>query len=222
MKFYVLRSRLLKCVLQFLQSDSKLSGSSGDRCLQLAALRFLRSILAVKDEFYHRHIIRHNLFAPVFEAFRANPIGDNLVSSSIIEMCDFIRTENIKSLLEYIATKHLSRSASQELIVGHNHPSQIPSLEEVASPYVDTLTQLRKQYEENLSSMKPTTDGSVPLHSSETDENSSLIRSRVGLSVKAIEDQVNTEILVIRMIVLILACAQEFGLVFSTTSSASS
>lgn len=100
---------------------------------------FLRSILSVNDEFYHRHIIQHDLFAPVFEAFRANPVGDNLVSSAIIEMCDFIHTENIKSLVEHIVTKHLVNSATP-----------FPSLEDVSSPYVDTLTILRKAYENNL------------------------------------------------------------------------
>ena len=86
MKFFLLRSRVLGSVLSLLKSNKASAASSGDRCLKLAALRFLRSILSVKDEFYHRHIIQHNLFAPVFEAFRANPVGDNLVSSAIVEV----------------------------------------------------------------------------------------------------------------------------------------
>jgi hypothetical protein len=99
----------------------------------------------VNDEAYHRHIIHNNLFAPVFEAFRANPVGDNLVSSSIVEMCDFIHNENIMSLMEYIVTKHLSATRSG---------SPIPSLEDVSSPYVSTLTTLRQSYEQNLESAK--------------------------------------------------------------------
>lgn len=138
MKFFLLRSRVLGSVLKLLAPTAP--ASSGDRCLKLASLRFLRSILSVKDEFYNRHIIQHNLFAPVFDAFRANPVGDNLVSSAIIEMCDFIQGQNVTSLIEYIVTKHLSASA----------PNQ-KSLEEVATPYVDTLTILRKKYEDNLS-----------------------------------------------------------------------
>lgn len=104
------------------------------------SVRFLRSILSVKDEFYHRHIIQHNLFAPVFEAFRSNPVGDNLVSSAIVEMCDFIHSENIKSLVEHIVTKHLSSVPDRPA----------PSLEDVSSPYVTTLTTLRRAYEKNL------------------------------------------------------------------------
>jgi Component of IIS longevity pathway SMK-1 len=137
MKFYLLRSRVLGSVLKLLGPTS--AAPSGDRCLKLAALRFLRSILSVKDEFYHRHIIQHNLFGQVFEAFRANPVGDNLVSSAIVEMCDFIQGQNIKSLIEYIMTKHLSAPG----------PDQ-KTLEEVATPYVNTLTTLRKTYEDNI------------------------------------------------------------------------
>lgn len=107
--------------------------------------RLLRAILSVNDEFYNRHIIHHNLFGPVFEAFRANPVGDNLVSSAIVEMCDFINSENIMSLMEYIVTKHLS--------VTHTE-SPGPSLEDVSSPYVSTLTTLRESYEQNLEAAK--------------------------------------------------------------------
>lgn len=99
----------------------------------------------MNDEFYHRHIIHHNLFAPVFEAFRANPVGDNLVSSAIVEMCDFINTENIMSLMEYIVTKHLSATHTE---------TPRPSLEDVSSPYVSTLTTLRETYEHNLEAAK--------------------------------------------------------------------
>jgi protein phosphatase-4 regulatory subunit 3 len=60
MKFFLLRSRVLGSILKL--AESNWSNSSGDRCLKLAGLRLLRSILSVKDEFYHRHIIQHNLF----------------------------------------------------------------------------------------------------------------------------------------------------------------
>lgn len=48
--------------------------------------RLLRSILSVKDEFYHRHIIQFNLFLPMFDLFRSISVGDNLVSSAILEV----------------------------------------------------------------------------------------------------------------------------------------
>lgn len=56
--------------------------------LFFSQFRLLRAVLSVKDEFYHRHIIQYNLFAPVFDIFRANHRGDNLVSSAILEVSD--------------------------------------------------------------------------------------------------------------------------------------
>lgn len=149
--------------------------------------RFLRSILSVKDEFYHRHIIQHNLFAPVFEAFRANPVGDNLVSSAIVEMCDFVYTENIKSLIEHIVTKHLSTTSE----------TPIPSLEDVSSPYVSTLAILRRAYEHNLktadkAAASNTKEGEPKegdnLHS-EYFNGGPATRTPVALNEKAREDQ---------------------------------
>merc|ERR1719223_1182324 len=106
---------------------------SGDRCLKLGALRCLRSIISLKDEFYYRHIVQRSLFTPVFEAFRANPVGDNLVSSSIIEMCDFVRTENIKSVIEHIVTKHLQQQPPSSTEVSDSTMKRPPSLEDVAT-----------------------------------------------------------------------------------------
>ena len=149
--------------------------------------RFLRAILSVNDEFYHRAIIRDDLFAPVFETFRANPVGDNLVSSAIVEMCDFIQSENIKSLIEYIVTKYLGVTKSET----------IPSLEDVSSPYVSTLTILRQQYDKNLLEAEKTQSGDSKHDSlSEADRHSryfhgdSAVRSnRVVMNEKALEDQ---------------------------------
>ena len=87
--------------------------------------------MSVKDEFYHRHIIQHNLFAPVFAAFRTNPVGDNLVSSAIVEMCDFIHRENITSLISHIVTKH--RVAERRLMVEVN--SRVATLRGRAPSY---------------------------------------------------------------------------------------
>ena len=156
---------------------------------------FLRAILSVNDEFYHRHIIQHNLFSPVFEAFRANPVGDNLVSSAIVEMCDFIHTENSKSLIEYIVTKHLSATTTE---------GPVPSLEDVSSPYVSTLTVLRKAYEKNLKGASKTqTAGSKEQPATEEDEShsryfpgNSVVRTpHVVMNEKALEDQVGTIII---------------------------
>lgn len=162
----------------------------------LPSFRFLRAILSVNDEFYHRHIIHHDLFAPVFEAFRANPVGDNLVSSAIVEMCDFIQSENIMSLMEYIVTKHLSATQTG---------SEGLSLEDASSPYVSTFTTLRESYEQNLEALRqqqhrqqgkigPPSQGS-PKQISHAEgggsyfSNKPIVQASRVLSGKALEDQ---------------------------------
>lgn len=192
MKIFLLKSRVLSNVLKLLKPHSIMDSTSGDRCLKLAALRFLRAILSVNDEFYHRHIIHHNLFAPVFDTFRANPVGDNLVSSAIVEMCDFIHNENIMSLMEYIVTKHLSAT---------NSGAPGPSLEDVSSVYVSTLTTLRQTYEHNLESAKqhqhqgksgPSPDSPLPQNhggNSRYFSGKGVAQGPRVLSGKALEDQ---------------------------------
>jgi hypothetical protein len=193
MKVYLLRSRILGSVLKLLRPSPVPRSTSGERCLKLAALRFLRAILSVKELMYHKHIIQHDLFGPVFEAFRANPVGDNLVSSSIVEMCDFITKEHINSLIEYIVTKHLAVPSE----------TPMPSLEDFSTPYVSTLTLLREAHEKEMEDMNggrryPTasdqkSDGSAELGDEDDHSryfhNSTLVRSRIVMSDKALEDQ---------------------------------
>jgi len=121
--------------------------TSGGRCFTLAALRFLRSALCMKDEFYNRHIIQNNLFKYVFEAFRANPVGDNLVASSIAEMCDFIHAWNIESLMEHIVENHLCVSSSVRSTNNND--------DAVVTPYVETFTLMREKHSQNINLSSP-------------------------------------------------------------------
>jgi len=93
------------------------------------SLRFLRKIIGLKDEFYNRHIINSNLFAPVVEAFKQNNGRYNLLDSAIIEVFEFIKTEEIKPLCLYIIEKF---------------GKYLDKIE-----YVRTFKGLRLQYEQN-------------------------------------------------------------------------
>jgi len=180
MNAYLLRSRLLGEVLRMIQPSAP-RNSSVDRCLKLAALRFLRAVLSVDEDSYNSHIIKDDLFGPVFEAFRANPVGDNLVSSSIVEMCDFINSKNMNSLIEYIVTKHI-------LVTGSDAP--VPSLEDVSSPYVSTLACLRHAYETLDRERKAQNISNQSLAGSENTAISNMQRvNPVVTNEKALEDQ---------------------------------
>ncbi|CAM9804308.1 unnamed protein product, partial [Ectocarpus sp. 8 AP-2014] len=100
MKYFVLRNNVVSRVLRLL--------SCNDKYLQLSAVRFLRSCVGIKDEFYNRYLVKNNLLAPVFALFRENRGRDNLINSAVIELVEFIRTENVKSLVEHVVERFSS------------------------------------------------------------------------------------------------------------------
>ncbi len=55
------------------------------------ALRFMRRIIGLKDEYYNRYIIKGNLFEPVINALLDNGTRYNLLNSAIIELFEFIK-----------------------------------------------------------------------------------------------------------------------------------
>lgn len=55
----------------------------------------MRKIVALKDEFYNRYIIKGNLFAPVVDALVNNNGRYNLLDSAILEMFEFIKLVSV-------------------------------------------------------------------------------------------------------------------------------
>ena len=72
--------------------------------------RLLRSVLAVKDEFYHRHIIQYNLFTPVFDLLRerSHSVGNDLLSSAILEVRLAFKAELYEVTAQYLTLFLLS------------------------------------------------------------------------------------------------------------------
>ncbi|KAF4532184.1 hypothetical protein B566_EDAN002246 [Ephemera danica] len=100
----------------------------------LRALRFMRKIIALKDEFYNRYIIKGNLFAPVVDAFLRNNSRYNLLDSAILELFEFIKLEDIKSLWLHVVEQFGK------------------VLDEV--DYVQTFKALRVRYEQHQDKMR--------------------------------------------------------------------
>jgi len=93
-KNYILAKDLLRRILVLIKSRHTF--------LKLCALRFMRKIIALKDEFYNRYIIKGNLFCPVIDALISNYDRYNLLNSAILEMFEFIKIEDIKSLCTHV------------------------------------------------------------------------------------------------------------------------
>ncbi|XP_033226911.1 serine/threonine-protein phosphatase 4 regulatory subunit 3 isoform X2 [Belonocnema kinseyi] len=102
--------------------------------LVLCALRFMRKIIALKDEIYNRHIIKGNLFAPVFDAFVRNNGRYNLLDSAILEMFEFIKLEDIRSLCSHVV---------------ENFSKQLEAIN-----YVQTFKALKLKHEQHQAKLK--------------------------------------------------------------------
>ncbi|KAG8123054.1 hypothetical protein E2320_018514 [Naja naja] len=81
-----------------------------------SALRFLRRIIGLKDEFYNRYITKGNLFEPVINALLDNGTRYNLLNSAVIELFEFIRVEDIKSLTAHIVENFYKALESIEYV----------------------------------------------------------------------------------------------------------
>ncbi|KAF8940168.1 Platinum sensitivity protein [Dissophora ornata] len=70
--------------------------------LSEAALRFFRTCIGLNDEFYHRYLIKHNIIQHIVDALLSTHNKNNLLNSACIEFFDFIRNENIRSLISHV------------------------------------------------------------------------------------------------------------------------
>uniref|UniRef100_A0A8C2I0K7 Serine/threonine-protein phosphatase 4 regulatory subunit 3 n=1 Tax=Cyprinus carpio TaxID=7962 RepID=A0A8C2I0K7_CYPCA len=93
-KNYIINKDILRRVLVLTASQHAF--------LALCALRFMRKIIGLKDEFYNRYIMRNFLFEPVVKAFLNNGSRYNLINSAVIEMFEYVRVEDVKSLTAHI------------------------------------------------------------------------------------------------------------------------
>ncbi|KAJ6891384.1 serine/threonine-protein phosphatase 4 regulatory subunit 3-like isoform X1 [Populus alba x Populus x berolinensis] len=73
-----------------------------EKYLVVAAVRFVRTILSRHDEHLINHFVKNNLLKPIVDAFVSNGDRYNLLNSAILELFEYIRKENLKSLLKYI------------------------------------------------------------------------------------------------------------------------
>jgi len=97
-KYFLLGNHVMAKVLKLLQRPQK--------HLVLAAIRFFRSFVGLKDDFYNRHITKHFLFESLMEVFKENMFKYNLINSAILELLEFIRKENIKHLIQHLCENY--------------------------------------------------------------------------------------------------------------------
>ncbi|XP_057197767.1 serine/threonine-protein phosphatase 4 regulatory subunit 3B isoform X1 [Triplophysa rosa] len=107
-KMYIMNKDLLGRVLTLMNSKHTF--------LALCALRFMRRVIGLKDEYYNRYIVEGNLFEPVINALLDNGTRYNLLNSAIIELFEFIKVEDIKSLIAHIVDNFYKALESIEYV----------------------------------------------------------------------------------------------------------
>ncbi|KDD73660.1 hypothetical protein H632_c1955p0, partial [Helicosporidium sp. ATCC 50920] len=121
-KYFILRNAVLEKVLALL--------SRRERFLAAGAVRFLRTCLGMKDEFYNRYVIKHALLEPVADAFLRVAGRYNLLHSALLELFEHLWRENLKGLLAALVAS--------------------PRWEELRRvPYASTFARLLAKHEQN-------------------------------------------------------------------------
>eukprot|EP01137_Pigoraptor_chileana_P021816 Opistho-2@85989 len=93
-KNHIIRNHVAKDVVVMMRSKHS--------HLVLSAIRFLRTVIGMRDEFYNRQIIKHSLLGPVMEVFVKHKDRYNLLNSAVLDLIVYVRQENIKSLVAHI------------------------------------------------------------------------------------------------------------------------
>ncbi|XP_026457465.1 serine/threonine-protein phosphatase 4 regulatory subunit 3-like isoform X4 [Papaver somniferum] len=82
-----------------------------EKYLVVAAVRFMRIIICrnASDEQLLSHIVKKNHLKPIVDAFIANGDRYNLLNSAVLDLFEYIRKENIKTLIMYIVDSFWSQ-----------------------------------------------------------------------------------------------------------------
>ncbi|KAI1394120.1 DUF625-domain-containing protein [Hypoxylon trugodes] len=97
-KFFVLNNDIVLRISQLLKCPEKF--------LKLVAIRFLRQLIGLQDEFYVKHVSEKKVIGPILDVLIETMPKDNLLSSACLEFFEFIRKENIKDLVKHIVENH--------------------------------------------------------------------------------------------------------------------
>ncbi|XP_051627638.1 serine/threonine-protein phosphatase 4 regulatory subunit 3B-like [Manacus candei] len=97
MRHYIISRDLLRRVPVLMHSKHTF--------LALSAFKFIRKIIALRDEHYNCYIAQGNLLEPFLLAVLENGAVYHLLTSAVFELLEFIRLEDGKSLIGHLVEK---------------------------------------------------------------------------------------------------------------------
>ncbi|KAF2497749.1 DUF625-domain-containing protein [Lophium mytilinum] len=76
--------------------------SCPEKHLKLTALKYFRTCIGLHDDFHNRQVVQHNLFDPILNILFETMPRDNLLNSACLELFEFIKRENLKTLIVHL------------------------------------------------------------------------------------------------------------------------
>ncbi|KAI0482719.1 DUF625-domain-containing protein [Xylariaceae sp. FL0804] len=97
-KFFIMNNNVVPRIAQLLQCREKF--------LKLVAIRFLRQLVGLQDEFYVKQLTSQNVIEPILDVLIQTTSRDNLLGSACLEFFEFIKRETIKDLMRHIVQNY--------------------------------------------------------------------------------------------------------------------
>lgn len=160
MKSCIVRSNLLTKFFRILvppqlsspspHESSRSPTSRSPRYYHMYSLKLMKCVVSLKDDSLNRYIVKQNLFKPIFEFFSTLYSKDNILTSILVDLLEFIRKERIRILIFYIVEKLKSYYSCCLSSSCSNHTSTEFSREPCQSYY----TELFETFEVTYSQLK--------------------------------------------------------------------
>lgn len=100
-KYFIITNNISLCISQVF--------STSERHLHLAALRYFRVCIGMKDDYYTRDLIKNNLFEPLVNLLALSAHRDNLLNSAVLEFFESLLREDMRDIMCNLVEDYRSR-----------------------------------------------------------------------------------------------------------------
>ncbi|KAH7319926.1 component of IIS longevity pathway SMK-1-domain-containing protein [Stachybotrys elegans] len=121
-RYFIMEHDIAHRVLQLLHCEEKY--------LPLVAIRFIRSLVGLQEEFYNRHLQDKLLLGHILGVLEEHLPTDSLLCSAALEIFEFIRKENLKEYVKHVVL------AFKDRVYALSH---MPTFRDLLTRYEQTL-----------------------------------------------------------------------------------
>ncbi|KAH7630670.1 hypothetical protein SMAC4_00966 [Sordaria macrospora] len=97
-KYFLITHNLAQRFIQLLSCKQK--------HLQLVAIRFIKQLVLMSDEFYMKHIAEKQILGPILDVLLRAITRDNLLCSACLDLFVLINKENVKELIKHLVENY--------------------------------------------------------------------------------------------------------------------